>query len=121
MTRLPRKLVLAGLAGLTAMVTLAACSSDSSGPSIPAVPTGLTVEPVNTTTAHDQLERRRREPRSYSLQRALQSAPTVYTDLGGAITGTTYDDATPDPARHRLCLPCGGHQLRRHQRLSAPP
>jgi hypothetical protein len=26
---------------------------------------------------------------SYSLQRALKSAPTVYTDLGDAITGTT--------------------------------
>ena len=31
---------------------------------------------------------------SYSLQRALKSAPTVYTDIGGAITGTSYDDAT---------------------------
>jgi len=31
---------------------------------------------------------------SYSLQRALKSAPTVYTDIGGAIATTSYTDAT---------------------------
>ncbi len=90
-----RKAVLAGLAGLTAMVTLAACSSDNggNGPTIPAVPTGLAVAPVSGTTAHISWNASSGAT-SYSLQRALKSAPTVYTDIGGAITGTSYDDAT---------------------------
>jgi hypothetical protein len=88
-----RKAVLAGLAGLAAMVTLAACSSDSSGPSVPAVPTGLTVEPVNSTTAQVSWNASSGAS-SYSLQRALRSDPTVYTDLGGAIATTSYTDPT---------------------------
>ena len=85
--------MLAGLAAVTAMVTLAACSSDSNGPSTPAVPTGLAVEPVNATTAHISWSASSGAT-SYSLQRALKTAPTTFTDIGGAITGTSYDDAT---------------------------
>jgi hypothetical protein len=93
MKQYARKVVLAGLAGLTAMVTLAACSSDNNGPTIPAVPTGLAVAPVNGTTAHVSWSASSGAT-SYSLQRALKATPTVYTDIGGAITGTSYDDAT---------------------------
>jgi len=94
MTRLSRKVVLAGLFGLTAMVTLAACSSDNNnGPSVPAVPTGLAIEPVGNTTAHISWNASSGAT-TYSLQRALTSAPTVYTDINTAITGTSFDDAT---------------------------
>ena len=95
MKRFARKAVLAGLAGLTAMMTLAACSSDDggNGPTPPAVPTGLTVDPVNSTTAHISWNASTGAT-SYSLQRALKTSATTFTDIGGAITGTSYDDAT---------------------------
>ncbi|MBP2647098.1 MAG: Fibronectin type domain protein, partial [Gemmatimonadetes bacterium] len=89
MTLFSRKSLFAGLAALA----LGACGNDSNGPSIPAVPSGLTVAPVNGTTAHISWSASSGAS-SYSLQRALKSAPTVYTDIGGAITGTSYDDAT---------------------------
>ncbi len=90
MTLFSRKFVLAGLAAFA----VTACSGDNNtGPSIPAVPTGLTVEPVTATTAHISWNAVSGAT-SYSLQRALKSAPTVYTDLDAAISGTSYDDAT---------------------------
>jgi ABC-type glycerol-3-phosphate transport system substrate-binding protein len=89
MTLFSRKFLLAG----TAALALAACGSDSNGPSVPGVPTGLTVQPVNATTAHVTWSAVSGAA-GYSLQRALKSAPTAYTDIGGAISGTSYDDAT---------------------------
>ena len=88
MTQVSRKFLFAGMAAFA----LAACS-DNNGPSIPAVPTGLTVQPVNATTARIQWASVSGAT-SYSLQRALTSAPTVYTDIGGTITTASYDDAT---------------------------
>ena len=84
MTRLPRKVVLAGLAGLTAMVTLAACSSDS-GPSAPAVPTGLAVTALTATSTRITWTAVAGAT-SYTLQRALVSAPTTFTDLSSTLT-----------------------------------
>jgi len=89
MTLFSRKFLLAGVTALA----VAACSSDNNGPSVPAVPTGVTVQPVNATTARIAWAAVSGAT-SYSLQRALTSAPSVYTDIGGAITSTTYDDAT---------------------------
>ena len=96
MTRLPRKVVLAGLAGLTAMVTLAACSSDSNGPSAPGVPTGVAVVAQSATSTRVSWTAVTGAT-SYTVQRALKSAPANFTDLGTGITVTTYDDAGLTP------------------------
>ncbi len=97
MTLLPRKVVLAGLAGITAMVTLAACSSDSNnGPSVPAAPTGVAVTATSATSTRISWNAVTGAA-TYTIQRALASAPANFTDLATDLTTTTYDDAGLTP------------------------
>lgn len=95
MTQFSRKFLYAGVGMLAALVTLSACSSDSNGPTVPAVPTGLTVEPVNNTTAHVSWNTVSGAT-SYTLQRALKTDPTNYTDIYEGATAS-YDDAITLP------------------------
>jgi hypothetical protein len=73
----------------------AACGDDNNGngPSAPATPTGLTVTQLSLTSAHVSWQASAGAT-SYVLERADAANPGVFTQIGGSIATTSYDDAT---------------------------
>jgi len=74
----------------TAVIAVA-CGSDDDEPNPPAAPTGLTATAAGATIAvsWDAVS----GATSYRLERADATAPGVFTQIGGAITATTFSDA----------------------------
>ncbi|HEU4800996.1 MAG TPA: hypothetical protein VFS94_10205 [Gemmatimonadales bacterium] len=90
MTQFSRKLV--SLAAAVAVVALAACGDDTEpNGNAPATPTGLAaaVQEDNSITVTWNASA---GATSYTLERADESAPTTFAQVGGALTTTTYSD-----------------------------
>ena len=92
MTLFPRKYLVAGMAALV----LAACGDDNSGPTAPSTPTGLAVAALTATSTRITWTAVSGAT-SYTLQRAVVTAPTTFVDLSSTLTVTTYDDAGLTP------------------------
>jgi hypothetical protein len=83
------------LAGLAVVALIAACSDSSknNGPSGPATPTGLTVTQLSLTSVHVAWTASSGAT-GYVLERASAANPGVFTQIGGTIATTSYDDNT---------------------------
>ena len=93
MLTIPRRLLSTVVAA--ALVLAAACSdnNDSNGPSAPNTPTGLAVTQNSETSVHVSWNAASGAT-SYVLERNSPATPAVFAQIGGSITGTSYDDAT---------------------------
>lgn len=94
MLTIPRRLL--STVAAAALVLAAACgddNNDGNGPSEPATPTGLAVTQNSETSVHVAWNASSGAT-SYVLERADPATPTVFAQIGGAITTTSYDDAT---------------------------
>lgn len=89
MIRFSRQLLAA--AGLAAMALVGACSSDSNGPSRPNAPGGLTVQQLSLTSVRVSWTAVTGAD-SYVLERADANNPGVFSQVGGSLAVTTYDD-----------------------------
>jgi hypothetical protein len=91
MTRFTRQLFAA--AGLAGALVLGACSDDSNSPSAPPTPTGLTVTQLSLTSVHVSWTASAGAT-GYILERASAANPGVFSQVGGTIATTSYDDNT---------------------------
>ena len=94
MTQFTRKLV--SLAAAFAVMGLAACGDDTDpNGNPPATPTGLAaaVQEDNSITVTWNASA---GAASYTLERADESAPTTFAQVGGALSTTTYTDTDTD-------------------------
>ncbi len=91
MLNLPRR-VLAFL-GIAAVTVAAACSNNDNGPSGPGTPTGLTVTQLSLTSVHVAWNAVTGAT-GYILERASPANPGVFSQIGGTIATTAYDDNT---------------------------
>ncbi len=71
----------------------AACSDDSTGPTPLATPTGLTAHQQSLTTIRLTWNAVTGAT-GYRLERTSAATPGIYTQIGGTIAATQYDDAT---------------------------